>query len=68
VFEFTGVSGNEPFGSRPEPGTCLIAPILPYHPARSRRAGPVVFRILPQEFRAKARTEGPRSYERAGPT
>ena len=28
-------------------------------PERSRRAGPVVFRILPQQSRAKARAEGP---------
>ena len=30
-----------------------------HRPARSRRAGPMVFRILPQEFRAKAGAEGP---------
>jgi hypothetical protein len=31
----------------------------PCKAARSRRAGPVVFRILPHKFRAKARSEGP---------
>ena len=35
--------------------------------ARSRRAGPLVFRILPHKFRAEASAEGPCGALRDGP-
>jgi hypothetical protein len=54
-----GVSRNEPFGSRSEPGTKVIASVLQSPPGEVRRVGPVVFRILPHKFRAKAKLEGP---------
>ena len=33
--QLTGAFGNDPFGSRPEPGSYLIAPILPSPPGEA---------------------------------
>lgn len=67
IIQASGVSRNDSFGSRPEPGASRITFILLLPPARSRRARPAVLRILLREFRAKASAEGP-SGKRASQT
>ena len=53
----TGFSGNDSFGSRPGPGPTRSPPSSSHPRARSRRARPMVFRMLPGEFRAKAKAK-----------